>query len=137
MPLGLLHRIAISVAAIEVAVNIVGLVVLFSPMLTSTKWSILLYVLLLTAASDLGMLGYLYWAPVAPQLPAPPNHMTRRAIKGGIFSATVALIFSLMALVVLQVDLGLGYNVTIGLIAVFLLLTLVQDVLATIEVMRR
>lgn len=138
MPLGWIVRSAIVGAAVQVAVNVGGLVTLLSPLPPDPKSTVLLWVFILTGLADAGIIGYLLWVPPTP--PAPPlpaHHLSRGAIKAGLYSGTLALIFTLVAIFILRVPLGLGFTTVTVLLGIFLLLTLVQDVVASVVVLRR
>lgn len=142
MGLTFLHRLLIAGTATQLFFDILGLSALLVPIDSDAKRTVVLMVLVVTLIWDVAILAYLHWTPVAVPVPAggappPAHHLDRGAIKGGIFSATFALLFALVALLALVVNLGLGYIATLIVVGVFLLLTTIQDSWTAIAVLRR
>lgn len=146
MPLGFLHRLLIVGTMVEIAINFLGLLTLLLPVPPDVKQATILSVLTITAAWDLVTIGYLLWVPVAAAAPAlavvggppaavPVHHMSRTAIKTGLVTATLALLFAVIAIVISYT--GVVGTSTALLVGIFLVLTLIQDCFTAGAVLRR
>lgn len=137
LPLGFVIRLLIVLTAVEVAADLIGLTALVATMDPNLKWWILIGVLLFTLAADLGLLGYLLWVtPAAPGAAPAPNTMSRASIKAGLYSGTMALIATLVAIFLLVTAIG-GYLFTMWAIGLFLVVILIMDISASVALLRR
>lgn len=139
--LHLLHRLAIVFAATQVAADVVGLAALAMPMDPAAKWWVLIGVLAYTAIADVGLLAYLLWVPPTPAVaPAggamPGHHMSRGSIKAGLYMSTLALITTILAIMILVTGVA-GYWGTLGFLFAILLVITIQDIAASVAVLRR
>lgn len=116
----MLRNIATLVVAVEVVVDILAILVLVLALDPGFKQFALTWWAILTIAADVIIVVYAFFG-------MPGIVMTARGLRGVIFSATIAIALTLMALVLIWIPLGLPFWWTWGILLVLLIGTLIED----------
>lgn len=125
------RRAASSAVAVELFVDLIGIMALIFPLDPASRRIVITIVLAITVGGSLGSTAYGYWLN-----PAGAGFPTPRQIRGIIFGGTLGSLVGLMGLVLMWIPLGIPFTALMGVLWIILLASTVADIVAAINILR-